>query len=49
MDDNWRALYAAADLVHEFGTALADKLNFEYPQKHEKQVRKYLDEVRSMP
>jgi len=49
INDNWHALYAAADLVHELGTALAKKLDFEYPQKHEHDIRKYLDEVKSMP
>jgi len=48
INDNWRALYAAADLVHDLGTALAQKLDFEYPQKHEDDIRKYLDEVKSM-
>ncbi|MGG5209883.1 AadS family aminoglycoside 6-adenylyltransferase [Chryseobacterium sp. MIQD13] len=48
IDDNWDALYASADLVHEFGTVLAKKLNFEYPYQHEKDIRKYLDEVKSM-
>jgi aminoglycoside 6-adenylyltransferase len=49
INDNWHALYAAADLVHELGTALAQKLDFEYPQKHEHDIRKYLAEVKSMP
>ena len=48
INDNWRALYAAADLVHDLGTALAQKLDFEYPQKHEDDIRKYLDEVKFM-
>ncbi|KFF08035.1 AadS family aminoglycoside 6-adenylyltransferase [Chryseobacterium luteum] len=49
IEDNWNALYAAADLVHELGTALAKKLNFRYPQKLEDDIRNYLDEVKSMP
>lgn len=49
MEDNWRALYASADLVHELGTALAEKLTLEYPVKLENNIRQYLDEVRSMP
>ncbi|SHG68121.1 AadS family aminoglycoside 6-adenylyltransferase [Chryseobacterium sp. OV279] len=49
IEDNWRAMYAFADLVHELGTALAEKLHFEYPQKLENDIRKYLDEVKSMP
>lgn len=49
IEDNWRALYAFADLFHELGTALAGQLHFEYPQKLENDIRKYLDEVKSMP
>ncbi|WP_223606882.1 AadS family aminoglycoside 6-adenylyltransferase [Chryseobacterium sp. OSA05B] len=49
IEDNWRALYAFADLVHELGTTLAGQLNFEYPQKLEDDIRRYLDEVKSMP
>lgn len=49
IEDNWNALYAAADLVHELGTALAKKLNVRYPQKLEDDIRNYLDEVKSMP
>lgn len=49
INDNWSALYSAADLVHELGTILSDRLSFEYPQKLENDIRKYLDEVRSMP
>ncbi|MDP9961914.1 AadS family aminoglycoside 6-adenylyltransferase [Chryseobacterium lathyri] len=48
INENWRALYAAADLVHDLGIALAQKLDFEYPQKHEDDIRKYLDEVKSV-
>lgn len=49
IEDNWHALHTTADLVHELGTALAEKLNFKYPQKHEDDIRNYLDEVQSMP
>jgi aminoglycoside 6-adenylyltransferase len=48
IEDNWRALYATADLVHELGTVLAEKLKFEYPQKLENDIRKYIDEIKSM-
>lgn len=48
IEDNWRALYASADLVHDLGTALAENLNFEYPHQQEEDIRKYLDEVQSM-
>ncbi|WP_080778132.1 AadS family aminoglycoside 6-adenylyltransferase [Chryseobacterium phocaeense] len=49
IEDNWQALYVSADLVHELGTFLADRLGFEYSHQHESDVRKYLDEVKNMP
>jgi aminoglycoside 6-adenylyltransferase len=49
IEENWRALYATADLVHELGVILAENLKFEYPQKLENDIRKYFDEVRSIP
>lgn len=49
IDKNWTALFAFADLVHELGTALAQKLNFTYPSKLESDIRTYLLEVKSMP
>ncbi|WP_185288902.1 AadS family aminoglycoside 6-adenylyltransferase [Chryseobacterium lactis] len=48
IDENWIAVLAYADLVHELGTALAEKLNFEYPHTLEKDIRNYLEEVKSM-
>ncbi len=49
IEENWTALFAYADLVHELGTALAGKLNFIYPVKLENDIRSYLMEVRVMP
>ncbi|SHL13857.1 aminoglycoside 6-adenylyltransferase [Chitinophaga jiangningensis] len=43
--DNWRALFAYADIIHQLGTAVADRLNFVYPHETETKVRKYLREV----
>ncbi|MCJ7934837.1 MAG: AadS family aminoglycoside 6-adenylyltransferase [Chryseobacterium sp.] len=48
-EENWTALFKFADIVHELGTALAEKLNFTYPAKHENDIRNYLTEVKSMP
>lgn len=45
--DNWRALLAYADLVHELGTELAHKLQYPYPAQLEQDIRKYLDFVKS--
>jgi aminoglycoside 6-adenylyltransferase len=49
IDENWTALFAFTDLVHDLGTALAQKLNFTYPSKLESDIRTYLLEVKSMP
>lgn len=44
--DNWTALLAMADLVSEIGTELSEKLDYEYPFKLEKDIRKYLNELK---
>lgn len=49
IEENWNALFAFADLVHELGVDLAQKLNFTYPFKLEHDIRNYLAEVRLMP
>lgn len=49
IEENWTALLAFADLVHELGTALSEKLNFEYPAQHETDIRNYLAEVKALP
>ncbi|SHK92777.1 AadS family aminoglycoside 6-adenylyltransferase [Chryseobacterium polytrichastri] len=46
IEQNWIALFAYADLVHELGIDLAAKINFTYPIELENNIRKYLDEVR---
>ncbi|WP_431611960.1 AadS family aminoglycoside 6-adenylyltransferase [Chryseobacterium sp. 'Rf worker isolate 10'] len=45
IEDNWKALFSYADLVHDLGTSLAEKLNFTYPKKLEGDIRNYLKEV----
>ncbi|CAH0252679.1 AadS family aminoglycoside 6-adenylyltransferase [Chryseobacterium sp. Bi04] len=49
IEENWTALFAFADLFHELGTFLAQKLNFTYPSQLESDIRTYLLEVKSMP
>ncbi|TZF94241.1 AadS family aminoglycoside 6-adenylyltransferase [Chryseobacterium panacisoli] len=49
IEENWKALFAFADLVHELGTSLAGRLHFIYPVKLENDVRHYLAEIQSMP
>ncbi|CAI8909510.1 AadS family aminoglycoside 6-adenylyltransferase [Chryseobacterium sp. IT-36CA2] len=45
IEENWKALFVFADLVHELGTSLTEKLNFIYPVKLENDIRNYLKEV----
>ncbi len=47
LKDNWNALFAMADLVSEIGSELSKKLNYEYPEKLEKDIRKYLTELQN--
>ncbi|GAB0155813.1 aminoglycoside 6-adenylyltransferase AadK [Chryseobacterium sp. Alg-005] len=46
--ENWNALFAYADLVHEIGMELSEKMNYIYPAQTEKKVRKYLHEVKNL-
>ncbi|ASW74629.1 aminoglycoside adenylyltransferase [Chryseobacterium piperi] len=46
IEDNWNALFACADLVHEVGTFLAKKIGSPYPLEMENKVRKYLNEIK---
>jgi aminoglycoside 6-adenylyltransferase len=45
--ENWTALFSMADLVSEIGTELSNKLGYKYPDKLEKDVRKYLTELKT--
>ncbi|MET7000282.1 AadS family aminoglycoside 6-adenylyltransferase [Chitinophaga defluvii] len=47
--DNWNALFAYADVVHQLGTTLSEKLGYSYPTELEHNVRKYLSDIRSTP
>lgn len=49
IEENWNALFACADLVHELGSELGEKLHFTYPVQLEKDIRNYLAEVKEMP
>lgn len=49
IEENWNALFAYADLVHELGISLAEKLYFIYPTKLEDDIRNYLEEVKTTP
>lgn len=47
LEDNWNALFSMADLVSKIGTELSKKLDYEYPQKLEIDIRKYLNELKT--
>jgi len=46
IEDNWDALFAMTDLVSEMGKELSEKLGYEYPEKLETDIRKYLKELK---
>jgi len=48
IEDNWKSLFAYADLGHELGTTIADKLDYPYPYKLEKDIREYLRHVKTI-
>ena len=47
IDDNWDALFAMIDLVSKIGTELSQKLNYEYPEKLEMDIREYLSALKT--
>ena len=46
IEDNWTALFSMVDLVSEIGTELSKKLDYKYHDKLEKDIRKYLTELK---
>jgi len=47
IENNWRALFAYADLCHELGQSLAEQLNYSYPTELENNIRQYLSFVKA--
>ncbi|RWU09921.1 AadS family aminoglycoside 6-adenylyltransferase [Pedobacter chitinilyticus] len=47
VDENWKALFAMADLVNKMGTLLSEKLETSYPIELELKIRTYLRQVRA--
>ena len=45
--DNWNALFAMARLVSEVGIYLSKKLNYDYPEKLENDIKKYLYDIKA--
>ncbi|RKS25310.1 aminoglycoside 6-adenylyltransferase [Flavobacterium endophyticum] len=48
IEDNWRALFAYADIGSELGIEMAKKLGYPYPIELEQNIRTYLEHVRTM-
>lgn len=48
IEDNWRSLFAYANIGTEMGTAMAEKLGYPYPTELEQNIRDYLKHVKSM-
>jgi aminoglycoside 6-adenylyltransferase len=46
IEENWRVLFAYADVVHQVGVELAQTLGYSYPRELESNIRKYLIDVR---
>ncbi len=49
IDDNWRALFAYADLGAEMGQAVASQLGYAYPFELEEKIKAYLHTVKALP
>ncbi len=47
IEDNWNALFAFSDLINEIGIELSETLGFPYPVELEKNIRKYLNDIKS--
>lgn len=47
IEDNWRALFAYADLGSEIGPAIARQLGFNYPLELEQKIRAYLQKMKT--
>lgn len=47
-ESNWRALFAAIELVRQLGYTLADSLGFEYPAETDRKVTDYIQWIRGV-
>lgn len=45
----WNSLFISCDLIRQFGTGLAQKLDFSYPFNDDSKVSNYLSAIRSLP
>lgn len=48
IEDNWRALFAYADLGSEIGPVIAKQLGYNYPLELEQKIRAYLQKMKTI-
>jgi aminoglycoside 6-adenylyltransferase len=48
IEDNWRSLFAANDLVRKMGLHLANRLNYTYPTALDEKMTRYLQLVKNL-
>lgn len=47
IEENWKALFAYADLASRLGNQLSEILGYPYPVELERNIRQYLEDIRS--
>ncbi len=47
IEENWQALFGFADLGHDLGIELAERLRYNYPIELENHIRKYLTDIKA--
>ncbi|SIO50576.1 aminoglycoside 6-adenylyltransferase [Chitinophaga niabensis] len=48
IEDNWKALFAYAEVVRELGKAIAEKLHYTYPQELDEKISAYLHKIKHL-
>ncbi|MRG48738.1 aminoglycoside adenylyltransferase [Chitinophaga sp. SYP-B3965] len=48
IEENWKALFAYADLTREMGIAIAEKLQYTYPQALDEKITAYLWKIKHL-
>lgn len=48
IEENWNALFAYAAVVRELGMAIAEKLNYTYPQELDEKITAYIHKIRHL-
>jgi aminoglycoside 6-adenylyltransferase len=48
IEENWKALFAYADVIRELGKAIAEKLHYTYPQELDETITAYLHKIKHL-